>query len=350
MIRLLAALLLALAPADVPPPAAQTCPADARGLTFVADRDEHLPLGAFIAACAAAAAPPRVVVLVHGLDDPGWMWRDVIPALRAAGHVVARMEYRNDGPITAAADRFALELEKMRRAGVRHIDVVAHSMGGLVTRDVLTRAEHYAGDGTGGARFPAIDRLVMCGTPNHGSKMARLRAISEIKEQVSRALSGNGTLLGGLSDGRGEAEADLLPGSAFLRDLNGRRPCAHTAMTIVAGRMSPLESDDVADLADRLRRTARSANAPKWLTDLLDDVECESADFLDEAVRGVGDGCVTLDSARLGSVDDVEIVEANHVSMIVNVVPGSAKVPPAIPIILERLREQADPREPDASR
>jgi pimeloyl-ACP methyl ester carboxylesterase len=260
------------------------------------------------------------------------------------------MEYRNDGPIAAAADHFAAELERMRSAGVRHVDVVAHSMGGLVTRDVLTRAAHYAGDGAGGPRFPAIDRLVLCGTPNHGSKMARLRAISEIKEQVSRALGGNGTLLGGLSDGRGEAEADLLPGSAFLRDLNGRPPCAHTAMTIVAGRMSPLTPSDVADLADQLRRTARSANAPKWLTDLLDDAEADAADLLDEAVRGVGDGCVTLDSARLSGVTDVEIVEANHVSMIVNVVPTSRKVPPAIPIILERLREQADPREPDASR
>jgi hypothetical protein len=103
--------------------------------------------------------------------------------------------------------------------------------------------------------------------------------------------------------------------------------------------MSPLTPSDVADLADQLRRKARSANAPKWLTDLLDDAEADAADLLDEAVRGVGDGCVTLDSARLIGVTDVEIVEANHVSMIVNVVPRSEKVPPAIPIILERLRE-----------
>src|SRR4030095_6036604 len=38
-----------------------------------------------------ALTPPmreRIIVLVHGLDDPGMMWADLIPALHAAGFTI----------------------------------------------------------------------------------------------------------------------------------------------------------------------------------------------------------------------------------------------------------------------
>ncbi|MDY7108213.1 MAG: alpha/beta fold hydrolase, partial [Planctomycetota bacterium] len=165
--------------------------------------------------------PRRIVLLVHGLDDPGWLWDDVIEALRKEGHVVARLEYPNDGPIVDAADLLMQSLLELHALGVRRVDVVAHSMGGLVTRDVLTRPAYYGGDGEGDDAGPAIDRLIMCGTPNQGSSIARLRAVAGIGEQLSRLFSDRRRTmdLTGLADGAGEAAIDLSPGSAFLTQL-----------------------------------------------------------------------------------------------------------------------------------
>ncbi|MHC5115415.1 MAG: esterase/lipase family protein [Planctomycetota bacterium] len=319
------------------PPAAT--PKRALGLTFVTDDEPHASPEAFLAD---RAAPARVVVLIHGLDDPGWMWRDMIPSLRDADFVVARMEYRNDGPIADAADMFALSLADLHRRGVQRVDVVAHSMGGLVTRDVLTRRAYYGGDARGGDRFPAVERFVMCGTPNHGSSMARLRAVSEVKEHLSRAFSGDGAWFGGLADGDGEAAIDLLPDSEFLRRLNARPAPSGVRTTIIAGRMSPVRADDLSALGGKVRQAARSVNAPKWLQDALARGDASASTMLDEAVRGLGDGCVTIDSARLEGVEDFVLVEANHVSMIVHIVPmNGAESPPAIPIVLERLGAKA---------
>ena len=310
------------------------------GLTFVTDDNAYTPPDAM--RDAEGKLPERVVVLVHGLDDPGWMWRDMIPALRDAGHVVARFEYPNDGPITEAADLMALSLTQLKLRGVQRVDIVAHSMGGLVTRDVLTRKAYYDGDGTGGERFPIVDRFIMCGTPNHGSELVRLRAVSEIKEQISRAFSGEGSWLGSLSDGEGEAAVDLLPGSDFLRRLNRRPLATHTKHIIIAGRMSPVRKQNVNGLAGKVRQFARTSKAPKWLRSWIDAAEEQTATLLDETVRGLGDGCVSVNSAKLAGVEDFTIVEANHVSLIVNIIATSNNSPPAIPIVLDRLGEPSE--------
>jgi len=314
----------------------------ATGLTFVTDEDDRTPVAVYQGM--QDEMPRRVVVLIHGLDDPGWMFDDVAPALRRAGFETARIEYPNDGPIGQSADLAALCLMELKRRGVEKVDIVAHSMGGLVARDVLTRTAYYSGDGAGNQRFPAVDRLVMCGTPNHGSNMARLRAVSEAKEHMSRTLSGQGTWFGGFLDGRGEAATELLPGSAFLRQLNERPIASHTACTIIAGRMSPVTGAELGALGRKARDVARAANAPNWLRNWLASADERATDVLRGAVRGLGDGCVAIDFTRLPGVDDFIVVEANHIGMIVNIVPGSTKKPPAIPIILDRLAR--DPPEP----
>ncbi|MBT8486132.1 MAG: alpha/beta fold hydrolase [Phycisphaerales bacterium] len=317
-----------------PPPAATR----AYGIRFVTDAETTSPPERYLAR---NPAPESVVILIHGLDDPGWLWRDTIAAVREAGHVVARMEYPNDGPISDAADRFANELRALRRHGVRQVDIVGHSMGGLVTRDVLTRDEHYGGDAAGSDELPRVRRFVMCGTPNHGAPIARLRGVSEVKEQLTRVLRGNGDWRGGFADGRGEAGADLLPGSAFLEDLNSRPPPRNVRTTIVAGRMQPLPESDLAAVGRAVRDAADSVNAPRWLRRWLADVDAGSAELLDALADGLGDGCVTVESARLPWADELLVVTANHLSMIASIGPKGGE-PPAIPIILERLRGEAE--------
>jgi pimeloyl-ACP methyl ester carboxylesterase len=296
------------------------------GMTLVTRDDPRAPLAGL------APGTRRAVVLVHGLDDPGWSWRDMAPRLLDAGWTVVRFEYPNDQCIARSADLLAAGLAGLRSRGIEQVDVVAHSMGGLVSRDALTRAEFYAGDGSGrgsAGRLPAVRRLLMLGTPNHGSPMARVRALGEAGEKVSRWLSGLGAPQAAAQEPAGEAGRDLLPDSAFLRELNGRPLPSFTTYTIVAGRMSPFGTGDVDALAARVdEATGGAARREAGAV----------ARWLHSVVSGLGDGLVSIESARLSGVSDMVIVEANHMGMIVNLLPSDS-VPPAIPIVLARLSE-----------
>jgi pimeloyl-ACP methyl ester carboxylesterase len=306
------------------------------GITFVTPDDERAPLAAL------REVPARAVILVHGLDDPGWMWREVIPPLIEAGHVVARLDYPNDGPIAASADLLARELERLKAAGVERVDLVGKSMGGLVIRDVLTRAEHYAGDGSGNERLPAVDRFIMIGTPNHGSSMAHLRGVLEFGEHLSRAWIGNGHGSSGRwpdheADGCGEAGIDLLPGSPFLAELNARPLATHTRHTIIAGRLVPIEEQQLSEFSQRWTQRATGPDAAPWLRDLAFEADLNrAAGAVGRAIDLVGDGLVSLESTGLEGVNDVVIVSADHIGLMCNLT-RSGEPPPAVPILLDRL-------------
>jgi pimeloyl-ACP methyl ester carboxylesterase len=318
------------------------------GLTFITDEDARAPAGAL-----SEEMKQRVVVLVHGLDDPGMMWSDIVPALHAAGFTVARFDYPNDGPISDSADLLAECLRDAKAAGIERLDIVAHSMGGLVVRDVLTRPAYYDGDGSGetaGSNLPAIDRFIMCGTPNHGSQMVRLRGIIELREHLFTALA-TGESLRDLSaiDGQGEAGIDLLPDSEFLRRLNARPLARHSQHTIIAARISPVEGERAKWLGGKVRSLASSSMAPSWLQDYaVNDVAKSIEQATDNAIDGLGDGCVSMESANLDGVKDVTAVRATHLGMILNV-GGGEDVPAAIPIVLDRLERPLDSTA-DASR
>ncbi len=307
------------------------------GMTVVTGDDPRAPIDRL------GAGTTVAVVLVHGLDDPGWMWRDLTPRLLEAEHAVVRFEYPNDQPVADSTDFLALELMKLRSRGVQRIQVVAHSMGGLVMRDLLTRRAYYNGDGSGRDQFPAIDRLIMLGTPNHGSKMVWLRGLAEVREQVYRWISGTGSFDDAITDGRGEAGRDLRPDSDFLRRLNARPQPQHTTYTIIAGRVSPLSVPELESLTTRMKQLARSDAAPPWLrewADLADTTPASS--MLEAAIGGLGDGLVTIESTRLAGVDDFVVVEGNHISMIANLSRSSDRTPPAIELILDRLERGGD--------
>ncbi len=288
----------------------------------------------------------HAVVLIHGLDDPGWMWRDLTPYLLDAGYVVLRFEYPNDQPISESADLLARHLETLPARGIKQIDIVAHSMGGLVARDTLTRKAYYNGDGIGSERYPTVDRLIMIGPPNHGSKMVWLRGLAEVREQLYRWIKGNGTLTNALTDGMGEAGHDLHPDSDFLRRLNARSNPSHRTYTIIAGRISPIDEQGLDKLIEHIKKISESDNSTDWLRKWVRDAQTNKAkSMLAAAVRGLGDGIVTLKSAKLEGVEDIVEVEANHISMIANVF--SSKTPPAIGIIIDRLG--SDAAKPDDS-
>jgi pimeloyl-ACP methyl ester carboxylesterase len=271
-------------------------------------------------------APRSLVLLVHGFNDPGWIWDDLVPALQDAGHAVGRFEYPDNDPIRESADLLAAELAEALRLGVERVDLVAHSMGSLVARDMLTRPELHATRGCR-ARLPRVGRLIMLGPPNHGSAMAHLADWNRVRDRIFGADRG-----GERSDEPVAAVVDLLPGSDFLRELNARSHPAHTEYTIVAGRLLRLSIEPMRAAVEQV-----ATRMPRWARRWLDDPpRCAVEELVEEMVRGVGDGLVTIDSATLPGVEDLVIVDANHVDMIVNVMPGPES-PKAVPIVLERL-------------
>lgn len=264
------------------------------------------------------------VILIHGLDDPGRVWMNLAPMLHERGFSTWFMRYPDDQPIQASASLFHTAMQGLMSQGVSRVSIVAHSMGGLVSRDLLTHTAYRQDLG-----LPQVDKLIMVGTPNEGSELARFRLFAEFRDQFAEWLSGNGTQLGWLFDGAGEAGIDLTPDSVFLQTLNQRPPPAGTQMVVIAG---VLGEPDKAALLEKIS-TAVQASA---LEEQINDTAQTLTRLHDELMARVGDGLVTLESARLPDAD-FHLVQGTHLSIIRNISADSQRMPPAIPIILQEL-------------
>ncbi len=284
--------------------------------------------------------PTRAIVLVHGLDEPGAVWSDLAPALLSGGYTVIKLDYPNDGPIDAASKLLVSALADLKSRGVRNVDIVAHSMGGLVARDALTRSDGYAGHGGGSPSLPAVDRLVMLATPHAGSKLAALQPLSEAREQIARRIDGTHApeagLINSAADGKGEAAIDLARDSAFLRALNARSHPKHTRIINVIARVVPEEQErsvvsDLAGIAELVDEQASPA-----LQRILADI-----------TSALGDGLLSVESMKLEGVENVT-VSADHRSVIRKwhileglglVDPRPHDPPPGVRIVLDALAD-----------
>lgn len=133
--------------------------------------------------------PP--VMLLHGFLATRGSVHLLERRLTERNHIV--MTYRlgllHLGDIRKSAELIAAKVESLvTQTGVEKIDIVAHSMGGLVALDYLKR-------GGGAAK---VRRLVLLGTPARGTWSA---------------------LFGLLTVPFGEGGRQLLPGSSYLCDL-----------------------------------------------------------------------------------------------------------------------------------
>ena len=268
------------------------------------------------------ALPTRVVLLIHGLDEPGAIFDDLAPALAQAGHTPLYFEYPNDQRIADSADLLHVALKLLRHRGVDRVDLVCHSMGGLVARDCLTRDTMYAGQADARDGLPDIDRWITVGTPYKGSPLAGLRLIGEWREQAVRwadsVVSGGPTPAGALADGAGEAGEDLKPDSAFLTDLNTRPLPTGAQLTVIYGVIA--HGVQFANIGDEL-----------------------------------GDGVVPVWSAIPEGAGDVVKLSVNHRAMLKsagiaqaarNAVGAAPRIAPAIPVVLQRLSRESNSVDP----
>jgi pimeloyl-ACP methyl ester carboxylesterase len=272
------------------------------------------------------AAP--VVVLVHGLDDPGRVWRNLAPTLAAEGYAVWILTYPNDQPVASSARFFRAQLLAGGPPRSGPVSVVAHSMGGLVTRELLTDPALDYGRMAAAGKLPVITQLVMVGTPNHGSELARFRGFTELRDQWDNLAKEDYHWMAGIVDGAGEAGIDLTPGSRFLAELNARPHPPGIDLLVIAGIMGPAQTQAIRARADQL-----AAGLPEAVRGAADQL----AEGLVAMTEKVGDGLVAVQSARLDGVPLVT-VQGTHLTMIRNMTVDSARVPPAIPVILRQLQ------------
>lgn len=273
-------------------------------------------------------AQTPAVILVHGLDEPGKIWMNLAPALAREGFSVWIMTYPNDQPIRESA-RFFLEcIQSHSLSTTKSISIVAHSMGGLVAREMLTLPALSYADKVDKKALPAVLHLILVGTPNHGSELARFRIFTELRDQMVNLFSEKYHPLQGILDGAGEAGIDLMPGSTFLESLNRRPHPPNVNMLVIAGSMSPWQKNEIErfarDLEVKLPEDTRVA--AKEMEKVLLLVSNE-----------VGDGLVSVRSAGLSGVP-LRIVQGTHLTMIRNITADSQRIPPAIPIIIEQLQ------------
>ena len=286
------------------------------------------------------------LVLIHGLDEPGDIWDDLAPALTAAGYAVWEYRYPNDQGIDRSADWLAEHWPSL--PATPPVVLIGHSMGGLVARDFVSRWRHPVGSGqvapaaptvlvapgtppatsmpaAPGISGPRVAGVILVGTPNAGSEWARLRVWLELRDHFASPAARPYDLAAGLRDGLGEAKIDLRPDSDFLRALNSRPWPATVPVFIISGRLANLVGEQVTELKE-----AVIAAGAEDLASHLEHWDATAGDAL-------GDGLVSLESARLPSIEPL-VVEASHRGLVRRPFTDSPE-PPAIAPILTVLRQ-----------
>jgi hypothetical protein len=113
-----------------------------------------------------------------------------------------------------------------------------------------------------------------------------------------------------------------------LTELNARPQPEGVDQFTIAGITSPWNESDVHGWRTKWRQHASE--------DRQEQVDA-IANYLISMSHGLGDGLVTVESTRLEGVAH-RTVDGTHLSMIRNVTPSSRRIPPAVPIIVDRLK------------
>jgi pimeloyl-ACP methyl ester carboxylesterase len=274
--------------------------------------------GLFLRSAKAPDGTAPRAVLVHGLDEPGSIWDDLVPALEEAGFEVWEFRYPNDQGIDRSTDLLAEHWPQLERG--RPVVLIGHSMGGLVVRDFVSRLRHPEGaaPGIGG---PVVTGVILAGTPNQGSEWARLRVWLELREQLVPGSDRRFSLFAGLRDGTGAAKIDLRPGSAFLMEMDQRQWPAQVPVRIIGGVLlepPPSMTERLESIGDDLVSPTLDSALRSWWSDIGD---------------GLGDGVVPVASLTFPGAPPPILVPASHRGMLARFLASDPEPPAISPIV-----------------
>lgn len=273
-----------------------------------------------------ASALPRVV-LVHGLDEPGSIWDDLVPALEAAGFEAWEFRYPNDQAIDQSADLLAELWAELPADGP--VAMLGHSMGGLVIRDFVSRWRHPVGAAPAVGGAPAAPRVegapvrgvILAGTPSQGSEWARLRVWLELRDHFAANPARRFSLFAALRDGTGAAKIDLRPGSRFLEELNARPWPAAVPVQVIGGHLVE-PPDAMTGGINAIQAELGSAELGGALRD-----------WWSELGESLGDGVVAVASLDVPGAPPPLLLPASHRGMLLRLFPDDPEPAAIAPIL-----------------
>jgi hypothetical protein len=159
-----------------------------------------------------------------------------------------------------------------------------------------------------------VSSLILIAPVNQGSHLAKVQTVLQIANGL-KAMSGKDRTRAmlSLSDGLGQAADDMLPGSAFLKNLNRRPIRQGVPYHILAGDRGFLTREARAQLEGRIEIVTRNAGIFGRVTQMA---TADMPLLLDELADGSGDGCVAVERTRLEGVADHVTIHANHAELI----------------------------------
>jgi pimeloyl-ACP methyl ester carboxylesterase len=202
-----------------------------RGATSIGSVD----LGEVVVLGGPVELDTKTVVFVHGFLSSHDTWIDNGDGYGFAADLDSRGDYNPDatldlvsgnwatwlgpaGSVQEQAQRLEDHLSSLYGQGIMSVDVVAHSMGGLVTRwyleQMLSQEERDR---------PPIRKLIMLGTPNHGTELANeTGSFLALVQYLTCGVDPVCGLLASVTDA--PARLQLSAGSDFLSGLNYGAP------------------------------------------------------------------------------------------------------------------------------
>jgi pimeloyl-ACP methyl ester carboxylesterase len=248
--------------------------------------------------------PDHIVLIVHGFASAPDELRNVEARLAAAGHATAQFGYRSRNGVQVAARDLSSALHEFAKNHPQvKVTIVAHSMGGLVSRWMLEHAEL--------APAPkCVVQLIMVATPNHGSDLAfpglagppiRLPLVEIVPSRV-------GKLVSDITEEVNVSLRDLRPESKVLRHLNQLDRNSAVSYSIILGTRGNLNSE-VPSAIDGLLRLHRRGRVERIVSEQFTYLRTQLGD---EMLTGQGDGVVSLQSGLLDGVTDVLVLPMHH--------------------------------------
>lgn len=171
------------------------------GAAPVTARTHSMAMAAQVQSAVAVVPNGRCAVLLHGLGRTHRSMDKIAAALRGVGYGVVSVAYPSRSqPIEVLAMQAVPEgLAWCRARGLPRVDVVTHSMGGIVLRYYLS-----------GNRVAELGRVVMLSPPNQGSEVADVLQGIGIYAQVNGPAGGQlGTGPEGIAARLGPVDFDL---------------------------------------------------------------------------------------------------------------------------------------------
>ena len=264
-----------------------------------------------------------LVVIVHGMNSRPEDLVSFVPVIDRAGLIPATIRYPNDQPIFDSAKLLSKELYHLKKQyPAKKIRLLTHSMGGLVSRAVV---ETDLDPGN-------VSQLIMISPPNHGSSLARVATFMDCYEFFTSAHHRRaGILVETVSDGLGEAAADLEPNSVFLDKLNARARNPKVRYTILLGTAGPMSQEEMTSLQESVRDYTDGNRFVRFASSKLNS----ALHNLNEVVEGKGDGAVSCERGKLDGVNDVVELRYSHANVLN---PEAATTRIVHAIIVDRLK------------